>query len=261
MSRQLPGQVAQVGRVLAATAGGYLRNTVREEGVTCTVCSRPVENGYQRCYQCKTHVESGVRIADRVASVVYAAKPSASGKLDQTYTAMFGYKADRPRDAHTQVVGSLLALGLAGHLECDVKLSGATNFRWATVPSTQRTGREHPLRELVAKLFRDSGLELVVTTAQGATKSRSLHPESFLVSSAIPASTHVALIDDSWVTGANAQSAAAALKQAGGASVSILTIARVLDPEYPVTAAFLRSRLASADFDYTLCPWTGGACP
>lgn len=91
MTRQLPDQVAQVGRVLAATAGGYLRNTVRAERLTCAVCSTPVENDYLRCYQCKTHVESGLQIADRVASIVYAMKPSASGRLDQTYTAMFGF--------------------------------------------------------------------------------------------------------------------------------------------------------------------------
>lgn len=261
MTRQLPDQVAQVGRVLAATAGGYLRNAVREERLTCTVCSTPVENDYLRCYQCKTHVESGLQIADRVASIVYAMKPSASGRLDQTYTAMFGYKADRPRDAHTQVVGSLLALGLAGHLACDLELSGKTNLRWATVPSTQTMGREHPLHRLATALFRDSSLEVVVTTAQGATKSRSLHPESLVVASAIPASTHVAVVDDSWVTGANAQSVAAALKLAGAASVSVLTIARILGPDYPPNAAFIRERLASADFNYVLCPWTGGACP
>jgi predicted molibdopterin-dependent oxidoreductase YjgC len=67
MTRVLPPAVVQIGEAISDNAG-YLHNTVREPLVTCEICSTPVE-GYQLCYQCRTHVQSGLAIADRVASV------------------------------------------------------------------------------------------------------------------------------------------------------------------------------------------------
>jgi hypothetical protein len=64
---------------------------------------------------------------------------------------------------------------------------------------------------------------------------------------------HVLVLDDTYVSGARAQSAAGALRLAGAASVRIVAAGRVLRPDrLPVHAAFLR-RLAST-------PTLGTAC-
>lgn len=260
MSRELPAAAAEVGRALTVSAGGYLRNVIHEPLVTCSVCATPVQ-GYQRCYPCNSHARSGLAVAGRVASVVYAREPSASGQRDQTYLAMYGYKAPHPQPAHVNVVRSLLALAVLGHTDCDLKLAGgARRFRWTSVPSTRDPVREHPLRALASPLFRP-GYELLVRIRPGAIKARTLQSENFEVPTPVPQGTHVLVIDDSWVTGGSAQSTAIAARQAGAESVSILAIARILRPDFTTTAEFLKQGRLADDFDPWICPWTGADCP
>lgn len=261
MTRELPENVVRIGEALATSAGGYLHNTLKLTSVTCAVCATPTVSGYPTCYPCRTHALSGLPITDRVASMVYAVKSSEAGRSDQTYTAMYGYKGAQPRAAQLELVRSLVGLGLVGHLTCDLKLSGQKLMRWATVPGTRHSGTEHPLRHLIAPRFRLPDYEISVRMRAGAVKERSLQPGNFEVLDAVPAGTHVAVFDDSWVTGGSAQSLAIALHQAGAASVSILTLARVLGAEYEPNADFLRSDYWKRPFDYTICPWTGGSCP
>lgn len=261
MSRALPAKVAEVGAALATSAGGYLHNAVREPYATCGVCSTPVD-GYEMCFKCREHARLGLPVADRVASLVYAVKRYSNGQRDQMYTAMYGYKGPVPQPGYVKLIRSLLILGLVGHFDCDRKLSGQPEIRWAAVPGTQHAGREHPLHALIAPLFTSPEFEVPLSLPPGAEKDRGvIKSQKLEVGATIPAGTHVAVLDDSWVTGGSAQSAAAALRDAGAASVSILTVARVLEPSYPTTAEFLKSDYWKRDFDYRICPWTGGDCP
>lgn len=259
--RALPSAVARIGDALVTNAGGYLRNTLLVPGVTCDVCATPIDATYSTCFQCNQHRRSGEPIASRVGTIVYAIEHSPSTPSDQTYVAMYGYKAPTPQNTHTQLVRSLAAIGIAGHWTCVGKLSGQRTLRWSTVPGTRHTSTEHPLRTLVAPMFRDPSLELALELRPGATKARALQRGHIEVSERIAPGTHVLVIDDSWVTGGSAQSAAIALREAGAADVSILALARILQPGWAPTAAFLRSGYVRNDFDYSICPWTGGACP
>lgn len=260
MTRPHSDLVRRLEVALANSAGGYLRNTIREPGVTCVVCSIPVEARFQRCVRCEGHARSGLQLGDRVASMVYAVKPQHG--LDQTYTAMRGYKAATPVPAYEQLVQALLALGLKGHADCDLRLSGRDTHQWAVVPSTREPAREHPLHRLVLSLARTSGGEVPVGVRPGADDYRQLDPSNYVVDphTVVPGG-HVLVIDDSWVQGAHAQSVSAALRRAGAASVSILTVARVVDPNFGPNPGFIRARLLGADYDPARCPWTGGDCP
>ncbi|MGB6573885.1 MAG: hypothetical protein WBF20_19585, partial [Trebonia sp.] len=53
--------------------------------------------------------------------------------------------------------------------------------------------------------------------------------------------TDVLLVDDTWVSGASAQSAAAALKAGGARRVALVVIGRHVDPADPRSAEFLRT--------------------
>jgi hypothetical protein len=66
------------------------------------------------------------------------------------------------------------------------------------------------------------------------------------------AGADVLLIEDSWVSGASAQSAAAALKLAGARHVAIVVIGRHIDPADPRTGT-LTARLKPASFDPSKC--------
>ncbi len=265
MTRDFPVPVARLAEALVDQAGGYLRNTLRITGETCLVCSTPIQSNYQRCFQCQRHTDSGFDIADRVASMVYAIKPR--HELDQMYKTMYGYKASPPIMGHQDIVASLLALGLRGHSQCELALGRVSepartfDYRWAIVPSTRDRLREHPLHALVTRLAGATESEVRLRPRDGIRHFRALDPENFQVLDTLPSDAHVAVIDDSWVQGGHAQSVAAALKRAGAASVSILTVARVLDPDFGPNPEFIRRRLARVDFDPKRCPWTGSDCP
>jgi hypothetical protein len=63
---------------------------------------------------------------------------------------------------------------------------------------------------------------------------------------------NVLLLEDSWVSGASAQSAAAALKRAGAARVAVIVLGRHLDPADRL-AAPLAARLAPGPYDPGRC--------
>lgn len=67
------------------------------------------------------------------------------------------------------------------------------------------------------------------------------------------------VVDDTWVSGTKAQSAAIALKSAGAGAVTVLCVARWLDRAYEGHEALISSLPAS--YDALLCPVTGRACP
>ena len=240
--------VARLGAALVSRAGGYLRNPVREDRVTCAVCATPVD-GYERCFQC-SHGHSG--LADAVAFSTYAVAGQQSGYV------MRGYKARPPLEEHRTIVTLLILLALSIHAECPGRLAGAPVTHWATVPSLPAKPGEHPLHEIVSNLA--AGSEAPLGAAAKAQFPRDVNAQHFSTSVRLPPDSHVLLIDDTWVRGGRAQSAALALRTAGAAHVSALVVARWIKEDFSDNAKFL-SRLSSRDYDPGICPWTGSDCP
>jgi hypoxanthine-guanine phosphoribosyltransferase len=71
----------------------------------------------------------------------------------------------------------------------------------------------------------------------------------------------VIVIDDTYTSGAHAQSVAKLVKNAGAAKVSILTVARWIEMEKPPVKQFFLDRIANEPYDPMICPWTGSGCP
>lgn len=241
-------------RYIEKTAGGYLRNIVREPGLTCSVCATPV-NGYDRCYPCN-QVRSVIGLADRVASLTYAVAGTQAAYM------MRGYKGHPASERHQATVSLLIATAVAGHSRCLAEIAGTPATHWSTIPSLPAIAGEHALHELV----RGQGLaqplpELPLIAAAKVSDPRSVNAAHFSVTSPHAAeNAHVLLIDDTWTRGGHAQSAAAALSAAGAAQVSVLTVARWIDPNFANNKDFIAQRMA-ADYDASVCPWSGGACP
>ncbi len=250
MTRRFPDGIEDVGDYLVTEAGSYLRNVIREPSITCEVCATPV-GGYERCGPCNTHAGQGLALADRVGSLIYAVKYET-----QAYKIVHGYKNDRPGPGNEDTMRALLALGLRGHVECAMTLSGHSDVRWSVVPSTRKTTK---LVELVRELARRPVDEIVAESSDDAA-GRELTVGRWLFPPMPEIPGHVLVIDDSWVSGAHAQSFAAALKLAGVDQVSVLTVARILDSNWGPNPAFIRDRLDSP-FDWRRCPWTGAECP
>lgn len=246
-------KVLAVADQVKRAAGGYLESTIREKYVTCEVCAAPVEPRYRLCWPCSQNERSGYSLADRVGSLVYAIKPNS-----QTYLLVRNYKSDLSGPNLERTMRALLALGLKGHAVCARKLAHSTNVAWCVVPSTK--GRS-ALQELVAKMAKAGATAISVVYNQSTRHDRSIHPEFWSVDFQGPTPEHALVIDDSWVTGTHAQGVASALKSAGVRQVSVFTVANILDPDWEPNQGFIKQRLASAVFEETRCPWTGGACP
>jgi predicted amidophosphoribosyltransferase len=106
---------------------------------------------------------------------------------------------------------------LALHEKCMARHAGASQFDLiTTVPSTSGRIGTHPLEDLVSKVVVGSGARYAPLLALGtsAAAHREFSADLFATTTSVTGRT-VLIIDDTWTTGAHAQSAAAALKGAG----------------------------------------------
>lgn len=123
--------------------------------------------------------------------------------------------------------------------------------------NTSRPG-VHPFAEIT----RAAGAmgEATLTPAPTALCDRVVRADKFTLTPGRVDGRHVLVLDDMWTTGSNAQSAALALRRAGAAAVSVMVLARWLNPGYGMTGEFIKTRL-QRDYDPDICPVTGGTCP
>lgn len=241
---------ARLTTALVSRAGGYLRNPVRRDHITCAVCTTPVA-GYEFCFQRNRHRAQG-GFADAVAFLTYTVAGHQSGYV------MRGYKAARPVDEHFAIVTLLILPTLSTHAHCPEVLVGAPVTHWATVPSLPAKRAEHPLHRILSNS--SPGPEVRLAAAASAQHPRDINPEHFRTDGRLREGSHVLLIDDTWTGGGHAQSAVLALRSAGAAHVSVLVVARWIREDFGENAKFLRE-FASQDYDPKICPWTGGTCP
>jgi hypothetical protein len=192
----------------------------------CGVCFN-FTHGYERCYACTQN-------EDWLAAV---APISYSVGLEQLHRALMGYKR-LSGDVGQRLAVELAAVlwrHLAQHETCVARAAGVSRFELVTtVPSGERARDSgHPLCHVVgdlvgptrprhARLLRRSPREVAPRTFDAGKFEavRALDGEPVL------------LIDDTWTTGASAQSAAAALRGAGAGPVAAVVIGRHLNREW-----------------------------
>ncbi len=243
--------VARLSAALIAAAGGYLRNPLRHQYVTCAVCTTP-SAGYVRCWQCDRQ-RSHAGLADNTAFLTYAVAGHQSGYV------MRGYKAQQPVEEHVALVTMLVVLGLALHARCAAALAQAPVTHWATVPSLPASPGEHPFHRIVRGAIADLP-EVALTPAANVRFPRDVSADHYSASARLVPGSHVLLLDDTWASGGHVQSAALALRGVGASYVSVLEVARWVKEDFGENAHFLRD-LAARDFDPRSCPWTGSQCP
>lgn len=211
----------------------------------CDICFNLTE-GYGRCWACR----HGGRFLDVVAPISY----SVGG--GQLHHALAAYKRSAGRE--TRRLFAELAAVLWRHLDaheyCVARAAGVVAFDLVTtVPSSdKRHDDAHPLHRLVGRRVgrtRDRHLRLLRRTAADThIHEFSRHRYESTVELKGQA---VLLIDDMWTTGANAQSAAAALKHAGSGPVAAVVIGRHLNPEWGQNVD--RIQALERPFDWRRC--------
>src|SRR5262245_25174224 len=91
-----------------------MRNPVRENGITCQVCTTPV-SGYSMCRPCYLHRADGAhgsKLADQVIPLTYALKGT------QAYRDAFAYKDIGRHRSGWQRFATLTTLFTVRHGEC-----------------------------------------------------------------------------------------------------------------------------------------------
>jgi hypothetical protein len=255
LSGEETDRVADITRALAVSAGGYLRNPVRTQHVTCGTCATPVR-GYDLCYQCN-RVRSIAGIADLVVPLTYGIEG------EQSHFLIRHYKDDQDaavRQRLTVVMSRLLFLGIVLHEACIEKQVGQKVDRRIAVPSLSGRRGIHPFVKLTTDMHA-TGTSPLLVPAPGASSARiiagsqlDLSPETDLTGE------HVLIIDDTWTRGSRTQSAALAMRRYGVRHVSVMVVSRYLKPSYGDNSEFIRKHLRR-DYDPHTCPVTGGDCP
>jgi hypothetical protein len=213
------------------------------------VCDRcfNLTDGYGRCYAC-AHCEG---VLDAVAPISYSVAHEQLHHALAAYKRLSGAVADRLRLQLAAVIWRHLAL----HESCIARAAGIDgSFELiTTVPSGEaERDQSHPLRWIVGEVVvptRDR-YERLTRRSPVAVAPRTFNPGKFTALRSLKAES-VLLIDDTWTTGANAQSAAAALKSAGAGVVAILVVGRHVNREWRDNERRLKA--LRSPFDWTIC--------
>lgn len=244
------GRYEPLVNLLVTEAGGYLNNSILQPGLTCRACRTPVTGGWPRCFPCNEQLKQfGDRLADHTAFLTYA--------IDGTQSAftMYRYKDDPPSETPHRIVTLLTLTGLLLHTECLNALAGLPVTDWVAVPSLRGRRNTHPLRNILAPFT--SGREVQAEPGIN-TGSRATDADLFRVPR-LPPGSHVLIIDDTWASGAHAQSMALAARAAGADRISVLIVARWIKPTFAENKRFITENLTKL-FNPRLCPWNSSGC-
>jgi predicted amidophosphoribosyltransferase len=218
----------------------------------CRVCWSFIDPKYKTCFKCGHQPEN----LDVVVPITY------SEHLGQLHTALRNYKdggsTGARRYAAIRLAGVLWRF-LEAHEACVAHAAGVSAFDLVTiVPSSDPArDRKSPFARLT-KWVRPVKKRLKrVLEPTGEVEGRNYDANRFRATEKI-AGGSVLLLDDTWVTGGHAQSAAATLLTAGAEHVALVVIGRHIHPEYePVsdsgkTCADLLEGLPNP-FDWSTC--------
>jgi predicted amidophosphoribosyltransferase len=216
----------------------------------CRVCFN-FTDGYERCYACV----NGEAWLDAVAPISY------SVAREQLHHSLARYKrlTGEPARRAGVELAAVLWRYLAAHEQCVARAAHTDAFALVTtVPSSdRRRDASHPVRWIVGNLVWPTRLrhEQLLRRSAADVDARAFNPQKYEAVRPL-AGQPVLLIDDTWTTGANAQSAAAALKSAGAGPVAAVVIGRHLNREWHENDR--RLRRITRPFDWDRCALCGG---
>lgn len=189
----------------------------------CATCRGPAGDGFARCFQCALHAECAPgALADVVVPIAFAPKGSPLAQM------LWRYKSDRAGAQEARrVLRALLLVFLHDHGRCVWPPAAMpVPSHVAVVPSGRARAGPHPLRRLVAGCL--TRPEIRLTAAGGQPPGgRDLDPGRFRAAAPLTGAS-VLLLDDTWTSGASAQSAVLALRAAGARHVAVVVLGRHL---------------------------------
>jgi hypothetical protein len=228
---------------LSAPYANFLLGPRRGPDV-CSQCFN-LTDGYRRCYGCA----HGGRFLDAMLPISY----SVAG--EQLHHALGSYKRLQGVIARRFALGlaAVLWRHLALHEGCLTRAVAIPAFSLATSVPSSSLDRDavHPLHDLVALVEPVQGrYERLLRRTDVPATPHEFNPHKY--EAVVDLAGHsILLLDDTWTMGANAQSAAAALKAAGAEHVAAVVIGRYVNRGWRQNNEHLR-RLPQP-FDWRAC--------
>ena len=220
----------------------------------CAVCWTSVPPDFRLCFQCNA-ARNGFRqgLADIVVPVALAVK------REQLAHELWHYKYDvdpSVRSRLTTRLGAVLWRFLGQHEKHIAEAVGVPEFGIVTtVPGTRQREGNHPLERIVGTLVgqtKDRYEPLLALGQGGAAPSHSLAADRYVATRPLPGEVSVLVVDDTWTTGGNAQSAALALQAAGATKVAVVVIGRHFDRSFRDCETYYQ-QARSARFTWDSC--------
>ena len=268
LNEALSGVVPSIGRVSSRPAeptGGRTWDTLRDAADQhtpalhavrpagpgcCAVCRGRAPAGFRHCYRCSSHRRCAPGLlADLVVPISYSVGGTAYS------AALWQYKSAVAETASRDIARTALRLRLLvflhDHGPCLWSHAGVgAPTHVAVVPSGRGCAGTHPLRVLAEPYLTLPWAGLVIRPGE-LVLGRDMRVDRFRATGRL-ANARVLLLDDTWTSGASAQSAAAALKLAGARSVVTVILGRHLNPSKPHLKSFIAG-LAEYPFRRDVC--------
>lgn len=209
----------------------------------CETCLISAVNGtYSRCFPCNKSVPKPV------PNVYFL---TISGATQQSIADMSNYKSESPSEDAVTRLRLLLYYAFKYHLDCIAGDGGG--FDVITYVPSGRSDRTS-LRKLIPLHRTIPIVDMEYKQPYRTGRAERYAPEKLIADRAIFEGKKVLLIEDSWVKGFNAMSAAKALHLSGASSVKVLVIARRFGEGYSGQDAVLKAIDPEASYDYRFCP-------
>jgi predicted amidophosphoribosyltransferase len=196
----------------------------------CPLCHGFRRRGYRLCSSCQ-------RVGDQVSrrcSLVVPVSLAATG-ASPLYRVLRAYKdtglPGELRAVQVMRVARLVGAFLLAHGGCIARAAGGGWDCIVTVPSSSARRGEHPLLEVARRIAGGPGAVLDALRRGPARIGHLEASDAGYLAGAV-AGRRVLLLDDTWTSGARAQSAASALALAGAVVVAVVPAARLVRPAY-----------------------------
>jgi len=216
------------------------------EDFVCTRCLGPVPEEYSECYACSILFRAAPEeLRDAIVPMTSALSPS------PWYSRLWNYK--RGNSDYAWVLVALVDRFLREHANhIEASLCGPVDIVTIVPSKRGTTFTEQMLRRVVAAAPSVPSVPQEVLAMQSGTiPRRTFRPAAFNVTADVN-DARVLLIEDSWLSGSTALSAAGALVGAG-ATVLLVPIARVIDnPSWWGSHPYIEAM--SKDYDPTIWP-------
>ena len=214
----------------SGTYASAMRNVLPAGPGVCRTCKTFVAPEFTTCYSCFQQLS----LLDEVVPITY------SEHLDQMHTALRNYKDGFTASVRSYALNRIAAIlwrFLAAHETCVASAVGVAGFDLVTtVPSStpEKDDRRGSFRAIAAWCTPIASRYERVLRATGRVPSgRHVDLDRYTTTRRVEGA-NVLLLDDTWVSGGHAQSAAGALGRAGASKIAAVVVGRHVQPNWDV---------------------------